>query len=176
MLTKSTLLLAGLSLLPGCPLLEASAEVKEVCLTYPNLQVEGIPAGGDIHQSFAFDDLSAIHNLVDLDASLEFVRAEARATSGPSDFTFVDAAKLTIASGDPMSTLPELTLYQCDGDCLPDGPVLHIPTAIQHDAVEYVKSDSLLVGLDLSGRPPATAWTMDVDVCLKGQIAYTLEP
>ena len=67
-------------------------------------------------------------------------------------------------------------MVSCDGDCLPDGSTLSIPAAIQHDAVEYARSGALVVDLDVEGALPEISWTMDVDVCLTGNIRYTFEP
>src|SRR5450432_416560 len=114
---RTSYLLLGLVLLPACPLLEVQAEVQEVCMTYRGVTIPGVPAGvGRIEQSFNFDDLQGAKALADANATLTFTRAEVRATSGVSDFTFVQKADLSIASGDPNSTLPTLSIFDCT-DC-----------------------------------------------------------
>jgi hypothetical protein len=176
-LAKTALVLGiGLTMLPGCPLLTIEAEVEEVCLSYPNLEVTSAMAQSSIRQSFVFDDLSAIHDLAEHDAHLEFVRATVRATSGIADFQFIRAVRIVVSSGDPGSALPPLTMYDCDGDCAPEGNELAIPAATGNDAIAYLRGDSVLVDLDFDGEIPAGTWTMDVDVCMKGKAAYTVNP
>lgn len=170
------LLGVSLTLLPGCPLLKIEAEVEEVCLSYPNLEVTNPIAQSSIQQSFVFDDLSAIHDLAEQDANLQFVRATVRATSGISDFSFVRAVRLVVSSGDPSSSLPSLTMYDCDGDCVPEGDELAIPASVGTNAIEYLRGDSVLIDLDFEGEIPAGTWTMDVDVCMKAKAAYTVSP
>jgi hypothetical protein len=167
---------AGLTLLPGCPLLDIEADAQEVCLTYPNLQVPAAGGQTSITQRFAFDDLSAIHDLTKLDANLALIRAEVRATSGISDFTFVQAAHIVVSSGDPESTLPPLTMYDCNGDCDPEGARLVIPAATATDAIDYLRAGSVVIDLDFQGNVPSTEWTMDVDVCMKARASYTFSP
>jgi hypothetical protein len=162
--------------LPGCPFLDVEVEVPEVCITYSDVHVPGVTDESQIQSSFVIEDLSAIQALVDLDASVEFVRGEARITSGLDGFSFVEGARLTIASGAPDSTLPTLSLYECEGDCLANGTTLALPGGTQNAVIDYVKSGSLAIGIDLAGPPPATDWVMDVDICLKGRAGYTLEP
>jgi hypothetical protein len=176
-ISKSVLALGiGLVMLPGCPLLEIEADVPEVCLHYPNLQVETTKGASSIKQTFVFDDLSAAHDITELDADLEFVRAEVRATSGIEGFAFVRAVKVVVSSGDPASTLPPLTMYDCDGDCVPQDNRLEIPAALGRNAIEYLKSDSIVIDLDFEGEVPAASWTMDVDVCMKARAGYTFSP
>ena len=176
-LSKSVLVLGiGLTMLPGCPLLTIEAEVAEVCLSYPNLQVTSPTAQRSIKQSFVFDDLSAIHELAQQDADLEFVRAEVRATSGVESFGFVEAVHIVVSSGDPDSALPPLTMYDCDGDCAPAGNKLEVPASLAANAIEYLKSNSIVIDLDFQGNVPESSWTMDVDVCMKARASYTVDP
>ena len=174
---KAAFILGGLVFLPACPLLEVQTDVPEVCLTYPGIQVapamDGAPA---LHESFSFDDLEAIHDLQNLDANLAFVSARAHATAGITDFDFVHAAHVVVTSGDPAATLPPLTLYDCNGDCIPGDGTLEMPAAVQEDAIDYVKSDSIVIDLDLTGQLPAQAWAMDVDVCMHAKVDLKVEP
>ena len=158
--------------LAGCPLLQIEAEVSEVCVTYANVEIEGV-AGDRVQHSFTATDLGALQEFVDQDAELSFTRVAIRSGSA---FGRVDAASVTVASGDPEATLPTLAIVECAGDCVPDGATLDIPAAVQHSAVEYVKTGSLVVEMDLRGQLPAEAWTADVDVCMTGRFSYTVEP
>ena len=159
--------------LGGCPLLEVEAEVPSVCVTYRDIAVEGLP-GTSFATSFAIDDLSAFDRLTALEAELEFVSATVTATRGLSDLAFVVAASVSIASGDPASELPRRTIYACEGDCPTRDTMLTIPVADQQDALAYIRSGSLLIDVELQGELPTQAWSMDVEVCMRGAAAYSL--
>jgi hypothetical protein len=165
-----------LVVLPGCPLLEVEVDAPEVRLTYPGVAVPAADAAPRIQSTFTFDDLSAIQELGELDAGVAFVRGEARIASGLDDFSFVDAVTLSIASGDPASTLAPLTLYACDGDCPVDGASLDLPADVEQAVLPYVTSGSIAITVDLAGALPAHPWTMDVDVYLTANGAYSASP
>jgi hypothetical protein len=175
MITHLALCASAAALLTGCPLLDVAVEISEVCLTYENVEVKGTSESA-LQSTFAFDDLERIHELLELDAELRFVRAEARVTSGLDSFAFVEAATLTIASGDPESTLPTLVVHECTGDCLASGTALELPATVQASAGDYLAGESIIVGVDFAGRAPAQDWTMDIDICVSGKLGYTLEP
>jgi hypothetical protein len=172
---SSAALLAGLATLPGCPLADVTADVPDVCLTYPNLQIQ-TPAVTSATQSFVFDDLSNVRDLVKQDASLQFIRAELRVTSGLDNLDFVQAVHVVVSSTDPATPLPPLTIYNCDGDCVPDGNTLELPAGLAENAIDYLRSNSIKVDLSFVGQIPAASWTMDVDVCMKGSASYTVSP
>ncbi len=170
-------LLAGLAgLVPGCPLLDVQMEVQEVCLTYRGVTIPGVPTGQTtVDQSFNFKDLQGAKNLADADAKLTVTRAEIRATSGVSDFKFVQKAALSIASADPNSTLPTLGIFSCT-DCGNETPTLDVTDPTTTPVQDYIKSGSLIVTVDLAGTPPTADWTADVDVCMSGTISYSVSP
>jgi hypothetical protein len=163
-----------LAALPGCALFDLETDVGEVCVTYPNLAVDVPGASSSFSESFAVDDLGAIKGIADLDASVRFVRAAVRPTSGIDSLAFVSSAHVAVSSGDPASTLPKLDVYQCDGDCVVDGG-LALPAPSGGDALAYVKTGSLLVDLSVAGSTPAQHFTVDVDVCMQGKahVSYT---
>jgi hypothetical protein len=165
-----------LLLVTGCPVLDVAVEVKDVCLTYPGITIEGVPDTRSVNRSFVFDDLDGVRALVKEHADVQFVRAEVRARAGISDFAFVDTALVTMASGDPASKLPVLTVFGCDGDCLLDGNRLTLPASVEKSATEYLATDSILVEVVITGRLPNVTWTMDADICMNGQLDYQLEP
>jgi hypothetical protein len=171
-LLRSAALLTGLAMLPGCPLVDVEADVPEVCLSYPNLQVQ-TPAQSSATESFVFDDLSAVHDVIKEDASLEFVRAEIRVVGGLEDLSFVDSVSVAVSSNDPGTTLPKLTMYECDGDCA-DGKAIKLTASDARNAIEYLKANSLKIDLDFKGEIPAASWTMDIDVCLKGRASHSI--
>ena len=172
---KTLSLLPCVALLAGCPLLDVKVEVSEACVTETDIAVPGAPDAAAIDQDFTFSDLGPIHDLLALGGSLEFVRAEVHATSGVTSLDFVDAAHVTIASGDPDSTLPTLDAYDCDGDCNVDDGVA-LTAAARGDILDYVAASSLVGHAALVGKPPATAWTMAVTACMKGELSKSIGP
>ena len=164
-------------LLTGCPLLDVEVEVAEVCITYNDVPIEGVPleALDHVETTVLLDDFAELRELVSRqDVDLRFTRAEIRAVDVPS-IGPITSARVVVASGDPESTLPTLTVVECAGDCLVDGTTLAISADVQESALEYVKSASL-VDLDLHGRLPATQWHADIDVCMSGRAGFRLEP
>jgi len=173
---RTSFLLAGLvTLVPACPLLSVQADVQEVCLTYRGVSIPGVPGGGSISQSFNFDELQGAKGLADAGAQLTFTHAEVRATGGVPSFSFVQHAELSIASGDPNSTLPTLSIFNCDG-CGNATTTLDVANATSSPAQDYMKTGSLVVTIDFTGTLPATDWTADVDICMTGTIDYTVSP
>jgi hypothetical protein len=174
---KSLLLAAVFAtLLPACPLLDVQVDVPEVCVTYHDVHVDGMPAGETmIEKMFTVDHLDQAKQLADQGATVQFVRAEIRATSGITGFDFVHQAKLTIASADETSTLPAVEVYDCE-DCATSGATLDVQATSQVDPNPYLASGSLLVTIDLAGQAPADAWTMDVDICMSGTIDKKFSP
>lgn len=170
------LLASSLVVLPACPLLEVQGEVQEVCLTYRGVTIPGIPVGEtEVAQSFTLDDLQGAKALADMDATLTVTHAEVRATSGVKDFTFVKKAELSIASGDPDSTLPTLSVFGCD-NCSSASTTLDVDNPSTTPIQDYIKTGSVVVTIDLKGTPPANDWVADVDICMSGNISYTASP
>ena len=175
-MSKSLLLVACLLVLPACPLLDVETDVQETCATYHDVQIDGVPvAQGTLSTTFTFSELGPLQDLASFDTGIQFTRAALHATSGVSDFAFVDGASLAIASGDPSSTLPSLVVFECAA-CGTPAPVLDVATSAAVDATDYVTSGSLIVTADFTGRAPASAWTMDVDVCMSGRGSYSYSP
>jgi hypothetical protein len=159
--------IASLALLSGCPLVQVTAELEEVCITRKDVHVAGVTETS-VSQHFTFDDLSEIHDLLDLDAEVAFVRAEVRPTGGVDDLAFVDAAQVAFDAN---------PVFACDGDCPTlDHAVALAAAAQQSNAADYLTHDKIDVSLDVTGQLPTTEWTVDVDACVKGSVSYSVEP
>jgi hypothetical protein len=172
-MTRMIFLLAAISLLPGCPLLEVETSVDEACATVHGIQVAAVTDGStSLESTFDMTDLSVLQSLAKLNAQLELTYAQLQVMTGIKDFSFVDQASVTIASGDPNSTLPTTTPYAC-ADCAGDGPTLDVTALAQLDAQPYIATGSLVVTIDLHGSAPAVAWTMDADVCMRAKASVT---
>ncbi len=175
--------LLGLALLPACPLLDLQADVQSACVHYSDVAVDPMPqVTATIEKSFTVNDLDSLKQLADDGFKLSFASGDVASATGISSFGFVKSADVAVASGDPNSTLPtlEFTCTDCGGDAteLDFAPVTagsDSGSAAAVDAKPYFDSGSLVVTLDLTGMPPAIAWSMDVDVCVTGTASYQVD-
>lgn len=152
------LLLAAFS--TGC--LSIDAEIEESCVTRQDIEIDGVTAT-KVSRDFVIDDLSDIHELLDYDATLQFARAAIRPTSGVANLDFI-AFALVAVEGSPV--------YGCQGDCSSG----ELPAAVVKDATQYLAAESLAIGLTVTGELPATPWTVDIDVCMRGTASYEVTP
>ena len=147
----------------GCPYVQVSVAVSEVCVTRHDVTIDatdGTHAGG----SFTIDDFGDVSKFAGLDGDMQFRRVQIRPHGAlPS----VSSAHVAIASGDASSTLPSLELA-CDGDCEVEQDI-YLPAELQANAVDYVLSGSMVIDVDVQGQLPTTAWTADIDVCMTGK-------
>jgi hypothetical protein len=165
---------AGLVLLTGgCPLFQIEAEVKEVCMTYENLEIPPSDGSGAFSQDLTFDDLESIDGLDQLDGNVEFVNVTLRPRSGVSSLDFLDAAHVTLR-GAPQSGLPDVDLVDCAGDC-PSGSEVTLDTSAAVEALDYLKGDSIGLTVDVAGSLPTVRWAVDIDVCVKGKVSFSAE-
>lgn len=156
-------------LLGGCPLIDVEADVPETCVTRTGVTVAAnMPAGA---QSVTVDHLDGLADLAKQGFQLSLVRGELRATSGITDFSFVTRASISLASGNPDSTLPTLDAFACDG-CNAAGAIVDIAPTSDGDVAPYLETGSLVLDIDLSGTAPTVDWTMDVEVCASGSASY----
>ncbi|HLL25441.1 MAG TPA: hypothetical protein VK427_25065 [Kofleriaceae bacterium] len=147
--------------LTGC--LQIEAEIEESCVTRSGVEVEGVELSS-LSQTFMIDDLSEVHRFTDnADADIQFVRATIRPTSGVTSLAFVEAASVVIEGE---------TVYACAGDC-PSGEGVELPSQTRTDAMKYLSADALAFTLSVDGELPKTAWTVDVDVCVRGNVSYS---
>jgi hypothetical protein len=164
---------ASLVLLPACPLIEVEVDVQEVCFTYQDLKIDA-QGETDVNKSFVFDDLHGVQQLTDVEADIEFLHVKLRAKSGITDFSFIDAAHVTIASGAPGSTLPVIDVVDCgNGSCPTSGAEVTLTSDAKASALDYIRSGSILVDVDVSGHMPDHSFSVDVDVCVKGTVKVT---
>ncbi|HEY4243851.1 MAG TPA: hypothetical protein VGM88_28755 [Kofleriaceae bacterium] len=165
---------AALATLTGCPLLELQTDSQEVCVTYHGAQVPAATAGhiAQVSQTFTLDVPDAVAQLASAHADLAFSRAVLHATSDV-DLSFAQSASITVAPAD--GSLPPASAASCD-DCAVTDNSLEIDATDPVDAAPYVAAAPLTVTVQLSGPPPTTAWTMDVDVCMTAAVDYTVDP
>jgi hypothetical protein len=159
----------------ACTLVEVDAEIRAVCSTRHDLVVEAAPA--DLRVAGSFDlavevDLAPeLDRLdwLDLDHDLHLSHVRLRPTSGLDDLAFVESARVTVASADPAATLPAATMIHCAGDCPRDGADLLLPSDLEVDALDYAAAGPIRIATTLAGELPAVAWSLDIEVCARGQ-------
>ena len=148
-------------LLSGC--LSIEAEIEESCISRRDVEIEGV-TGTTISRAFLVDDLSDVHRLLEYDGDLELLRADIRATT---DLGFVESASIAF-EGTPV--------YACAGDCPADGNALTLPAATRESVLPYLSADSIAIALTVTGQLPGTAWSADIDVCVRGTVSYEVRP
>jgi hypothetical protein len=169
---RITIILVALA---GCsvPLVDAQADIADLCISYPNMAVTAVaPGTTTLDHTWDVTKLDAVQQLATLVTDLQLLRLDATPVTGITDFTFVQAAHVAIASGDPDSMLPTLDAYDCSGDCVPGGNSLDVPATVQANTLAYVETGYLVVDLQIDGDLPAVDWSMDLDVCFSGQVKY----
>ncbi|HEY3807006.1 MAG TPA: hypothetical protein VGL61_30595 [Kofleriaceae bacterium] len=173
-MTRYASLAALLLALPACPLVDAEADVQSACVAYQGVQVDAMPqVAGTLEKSFTVSDLEGLKTLADNGFELAFESADVYPTSGITDLGFVQAADVSITSGAANSMLPPFD-FTCE-NCGSAAAELDVaPVGSGADAKDYLESGSLIVTLDLTGMPPAVAWTMDIEVCVTGTASYEL--
>lgn len=159
---KSFLVLAVFS--SGC--LQIEAEIEESCITRKDVQIEGVDTT-TVSRGFLVDDLSDVKRLLEYNAELDFARVEVRPTGGVTRLDFVELAFVAI-EGSPV--------YGCSGDCPSADGSIALPSAVTTSATQYFASDSLAIQLTVTGTLPKAAWTVDIDVCVRGTASYSVTP
>lgn len=155
------LAIVACALSAGC-LVEVKVDASEVKLSYRGVAVPATKSA--VATSFVVDDLAEVHELIGYDPEVRLLRAELHPIAGITSFDFVDSAHVTLAA----DGLPELAAYDCAHHCVAASGDLTVPAAIQRDVVDYLRRDAITVDVALAGRPPATSWSMDVDIFFAG--------
>jgi hypothetical protein len=158
----------------ACTVASAQVDVTDLCVPYDGVNIAGVASGTTfVDHDWTFTKLGVLPELVQSVSDLQFVRIEAQATSGVSDLGFVQAAHVTVGSGNPDAMLPTVDAYDCSGNCVPDGSTLDVPSMLQTSAIAYIESGSVQVDLEVDGTLPVQAWTMDVQLCFRGDVGYS---
>ena len=170
--TAVTLLLATAS---ACNVTVAQAQVQvtNLCVPYDGVTIHGVSPGTTaLDHHFTYTKLAAIQSLAMDLKNLQFVSLSATPVAGVTTLSFIQAAHVTVASGDPTSQLPTLDVYDCDGNCVPNGNTLDVPATLKTSALAYVETGSILVDLIVDGQLPTTDWMIDLDACFSGELDY----
>jgi hypothetical protein len=157
----------------ACTVAKAQVDATDMCLSYSGVSIKGVaPGTTTLDHVFTYDKLALIQAFAKDVSNLQFVSITATAESGITSFDFVQAAHVTVASGDPTSVLPAIDVYDCDADCVPDGDSLTVPSTFQSSAIDYIDTGSIVADLQIDGNLPVDDWTMDLDFCFSGDLTY----
>jgi hypothetical protein len=159
----------------ACGVTVAQAEVKvtNLCVPYNGVTIQGVdPGTTEVDHQFTYTKLAALQNLAQEIQNLQFVSLSATAVSGITDLSFIQAANVTVASGDPSSPLPTIDVYDCDGNCVPNGNTLDVPATFQVSALAYIETGSVVVDLEVDGELPINDWVIDISACFQGTLDY----
>ena len=157
----------------GVTVAQAQVQVTDLCVPYDGVNIQAVDPGTTVlDHVFTYSKLTAIQDLAADIKDLQFISLSATPVSGVSSLAFIDAAHVTVASGDPSSPLPTLDVYDCDGNCVPNGDTLDVPATLQTSALAYVETGSIIVDLEVDGQLPTTAWVIDINACFRGELDY----
>ena len=146
----------------GCPLASIEVDVSEVCVSR-DVEV-GASDGASASASFTVDDFGKLGTLAGQDSEAQFTSVRF-----PDLRAQLTSARAAVASGNPDVTLPTIEVA-CNGNCSD----LAVPAQLEADAVDYIRSGSITVELELAGQLPTEAWTAKVDVCMTGTFATSV--
>jgi hypothetical protein len=168
------LVFAPVAFASACTVVSAQVDVSDLCVPYDGVTIHGVAQGTTtVDHDWTFDKLAALQALASSVQDLQFVSIDASAASGVSSLDFIDAAHVSVASGNPAAMLPTVDAYDCTGDCVPDGSTLAVPSMLQQSAIAYIESGSVLVDLEVDGTLPVEDWTIDVQLCFRGDFGYS---
>lgn len=164
----------------GC--LQVNAEIPEACLKYSDLEFTGVPLPegtmGTLDQSFVHDELGELKDLFGdhPEAELKLLSVGFEAKKGIRDFTFLQAAAMSVQSGNPSSTLPSLEIMNV-GAAAPttvpfDSDQIEVPSETNESVAPYVQSGSLQFNVEVVGELPKESWAVDVEVCVAGKVQF----
>jgi hypothetical protein len=160
-----------LAFLTGCPLLDIQAEVDDLCITQTGISIPAAPAGvdGELTQDFTFDNLDALSKLSSVSGDVQFASATVVPSGGASSLSFVDSAHLTIAA----DAQPAIDAFDCDGDCFAAGDALNLSAMAEQNVLSYLTAKALSGSIALRGTLPTSDWSVDVTVCLRGNVGQS---
>ena len=159
--------LASLAL--GCG---ATVEVPRICFTESGLVVPGSPAGGDVTTPpFPVDLTNQIPLLRpgNTDTDLRVDSVTITPVAGAPDLSGIQTAKVAVqpASG------PAVDLVQYQRNPAAPPPTALVLEGSGGDITPYLVSGRANLVLTLSGTPPSTTWTADVETCLHGEASVS---
>jgi hypothetical protein len=163
----------ALALLAGCPLVSLEAEIPDACLTYKNVEIPAVPPGIAFTHTKELAEFPLTDGFLSVDAVVTRARAKLIATSGVSNFQFVDGLVVTIDSGE----MQPFDLIACeDGSCASSSKETIIAANTPVNLIDYMSSGPAAVTVQLTGDLPQVPWTADIEICLSGTARLSVEP
>ncbi len=146
----------------------ATVEVPRICFTESGLTVPGSPAGGSVSSPSFFVDITNDIPLLrtnNTDTDLRVDTVTITPSSGSPDLSGVQTAVVRVQP--PSGSAVNLVQYQRN-------PSVPAPSAIvlagdTINVAPYLDSGRAELSFTLTGQPPRTDWTANVETCLHGQ-------
>lgn len=159
----------------GCGI-TVEAEVPEVEVTHRDLSFTGIPLEdllGVTGDYSTIETFSQEHDALELPAGIDpevkALGVTIKAKSGIRDFGFLHLMRITMSDGQHEPV--ELLAYEQD----PSAPVsdtLTLKSANPANLFDQWKTDSATFNVEVAGKLPSDAWTVDLTVRFSGKIRY----
>ncbi len=172
---RRSALVAALATLSGCPLFSMEAQIPEMCVTFNDRAILGVPDGEDYRESLIADPLTSFGAFFELSGEVRSATARIKARSGASDLMFLETVRVSMRGIEPGAEMPPAALVNCDGfTCASPSDVAELTTRVPGDVMEYVRRGRVQIDVTLSGPLPKSAWNADIEVCLSGEASLEL--
>ena len=137
---------SGSSAPPGLPFPGTSTKMVMIDFSKPLEQIPGKKAG------------------IEVDARLDQVFIRSMVT----DLAFVKRVKVSLASGDPDTTLPPIYIgeYVKSGTAMPPIHELKIQSAYDSNVIKYLEGQPANLIFTATGTPPGDSFMADVEACV----------
>src|SRR5262249_50040324 len=133
-MSRLVALFALVPLLGGCDLFSVATSVDDVCMTFTDRKVDGVPVGGKLTKSFTYDELGIADGFISVDATVKALSLGMKVTEGAADLSFLKSIHLTIST----DTLPPVELISCDDyQCASSSTEASLSVSAPEDIMKY---------------------------------------
>jgi hypothetical protein len=171
MFSRIAIAFAVLAPLSGCAIFSVEAEIPEMCMTFHDRMIAGVPAGEEFARSITVDPLEFFGPWVELDAEITQARATLVARRGVSDLSFLESLTVVMRG----TTQDALPLVNCvDYACASDDMVSTLADTTPDGIMNIVREGDISLDLVMTGDLPESEWVVDVQVCVSGRAKAAL--
>lgn len=162
-----------LPFLSGCPILDVEAEVPDACIKTQR-EIQGAALDAPVNETLRYDDLEALGFLEeqDLDADVQINLIALRAVK-TADLSGLRKVVVAARSGAEDSTLPVIEITRCENEsCRPENAEIILTSQTTASVLDYIRSGSIEVLLEIEGELPAADWELEAEVCMGAVVTY----
>jgi hypothetical protein len=157
----------------GCGI-SVEADVPDVEVTQHDLAFDGVPLSSLIGDVSLSRNFSQKHKKLDLPAGLDSqvkaLSVSLIAKNGIKDFGFIHNLRMTMS--DDVHQPVQLIDYQQTPGAPPSG-ILTMQSANPVNTLEQWKTESATFTVEVAGRLPEQAWTIDLSIHFGGSFKYS---